>query len=220
MGTRLPSSVVLLFVLLCAFSVRAFAQDREEEPEAKTGTTHRLKVKPIMPKATGVVSVGYAAPPPGSKDYVPFLLAVSRLWALSQDDFRPGEVQPVYFPPLDDPTTIALQAPLPPGKDAESVVQELDQRLQTALKPKIEPQNKLQLVNSMWLLGTADVPDAMWARNPYGLAFSLGRRHQLKIDGKELRGAIQRVTDADMQRLATSVFAAEKRIAVIVELGE
>ena len=54
----------------------------------------------------------------------------------------------------------------------------------------------------------------------YGLAFGLGRRYQLGLDGNKLRAAIQRVTDADVQRLATTVFAPEKRITVIVEVEE
>jgi len=173
-----------------------------------------------MRKATGVVSVGYAAPLPGSRDYAPFLLVVSRLWTLSRGGFRPGRVQPVYYPVLDDPTTIALQAALPAGKDAESVLSQIDRRLQTALTTKLKPQDKLRASNSMAMLGTADVPDALWVRNLYGLAFSVGRRHQLKIDGKQLRTAIQRVTDADVRRVATGVFAATKRIAVIVDVGK
>ncbi len=189
-------------------------------PEAKTGTTHRIKVTPIMKEASGLVSVGYAAPPPGSKDYAPFLLVVSRLWALGQAGFGSGQVPPVYYPMLDDPTTIALQNALPAGKDAEPVLKQLDERLEAALTPKLKLQDKLRMLNSMAMLGTADVPDAMWTRNLYGLAFSVGRRHQLKIDGKQLRAAVQRVTDADMQRLATSVFSPLKRIAVIVEVAK
>ena len=188
------------------------------KPPAKTPAAHRIKVKPIMRKATGVVSVGYAAPRPGSDDYAPFLLVVCRLWALSRAQMRPGQVAPMYYPMLDDPTTIALQAALPGGKDAESVLEQLDQRLQAALTPKLTPLDKTRTVNAMTMLGTVDVPPAWWARNPYGLAFSVGRRHQMKIDGGKLRAAIQAATDADLRRLATSVFAPRKRISVIVEL--
>lgn len=191
-------------------------------PEAKTGETIRINVTPIMQEATGVVSIGYAAPLPGSKDYAPFLLVLSRLWArIEQDGFQPGQVQPLYFPPMDDPTTIVLQAALSPGQDAEPVLKQLDQRLQAALTPKLEPHEKLTAINTLaFLLGTVDLPDALLRHNLYGLAFGLGRRHQLGLDGNELRAAIQGVTDADVQRLATTVFAPEKRITVIVEVEE
>lgn len=187
------------------------------KPAATTGTTHRMEVKSSLPNATGVVSVGYAAPPPGSKDYAPFLVVVSRLTMLSQGGFRPGQVAPLYCPMLDDPTTVALQAPLADGNDAQAVLRRLEERLQTALTSKLASRDRLRAINSMsGLLGTADVPDATWAQNPYTLAFSVGRRHQLKIDGKRLRAAIQGVTDADMQRLAKGVLSEAKRVAVIV----
>ena len=190
-------------------------------PEVKAGATHRISVKPVMQDAPGVVCVGYAAPPPGSRDYAPFLLAVSRLWALSQGGFQPGQPQPVFYPPLDDPTTIALQAPLPPGTDAEPILAQLDQCLRSALAPKIEPKDRLLAVNSMMMpLGTGDVPDAMWVQNTYGLAFAAGRQYQMKMDGKKLRDAIERVTAADVQRLSKAVFAPTQRIAVIVEVAK
>ncbi|HUS47802.1 MAG TPA: pitrilysin family protein [Phycisphaerae bacterium] len=187
------------------------------KPQAVTGTTHPIEVKSPLPKATGLASVGYAAPPPGSKDYAPFLVVVSRLTILGQGGFRPGEVAPLYWPMLDDPTTVALQAPLADGNDAQAVLGRLAERLQTALTSKLTARDRLRAINSLsGLLGTADVPDATWARNPYTLAFSVGRRHQLKLDGAKLRAAIQGVTDADVQRLAKGVFSQAKRIAVIV----
>ena len=70
----------------------------------------------------------------------------------------------------------------------------------------------------MTLLGTVDMPEAMWAQNLYGLAYSVGRRHQMKIDGRQLRSAIQSLTDADMQRLSKNIFAPEKRVSIIVEV--
>ena len=52
------------------------------------------------------------------------------------------------------------------------------------------------------------------------LAFCIGHQHQLQIKGNELRAAIQAVTDADIQNLAKTIFASEKRATVIVELED
>ncbi len=165
---------------------------------------------------TDVAAIGSAAPPPGSKEYAPFLIVVSRLWASTQYLFQPGKVQPVYFTPLDDGTTLVLQTDLLSEEGIESALDRLDQRLNMALTPKLMPEDKQQTLNSMAMLGTVEMPDAMWMQNLYGLAFSTGRRYQLKLNGSELRDAIQRVTDADMQYLAASVFSPEKRDTVIV----
>ena len=125
---------------------------------------------------------------------------------------------PVYYTPLDDGTIIGLQTDLRADTDTKSILDQLDQRLHAALGPKLTPADKMRTLNSMALLGTVEVGDTMWLQNLYGLAFSVGRRYQLELDGKELRAAIQRVTDADMQHLATSIFAPERRETVIVEL--
>ena len=68
------------------------------------------------------------------------------------------------------------------------------------------------------LLATVDIPDMQWGENMYSLAFCIGCQHQLQIKGDELRAAIQAVTDADIQNLAKTIFAPEKRTTVIVEL--
>ena len=191
---------------------------KQPRSEAKTGTTQRVAVKPVMPNVTGVAAIGYAAPPHGSKEYAPFLIAVSRLWANTQNLFQPGKTPPVYYTPLDDGTMIGLQADLRADTDTKSVLEQLDQRLHAALTPKLTLEDKQRALNSMALLGTVEMQDAMWMQNLYGLAFSVGRRYQLELDGNELRAAIQRVTDADMQHLTTSIFAPEKRGTIIVEL--
>ena len=106
------------------------------KPQAKTGTVHRVSVKPVVPNATGVAAIGYAAPPPGSKDYVPFLIVYARLLRSLQAKFRAGNVQPIFYPPLDDTTTFVLQSELMPEGDADVVLKELAQRLQNALSPE------------------------------------------------------------------------------------
>ena len=186
--------------------------------EPKTGTTRHVTVKPVMSNVTGVAAIGYAAPPYRSKEYAPFLIVVSRLWANTQNFFQAGKIPPVYYTPLDDGTMIGLQTDLQADTDTKSILDQLDQRLHAALAPNVTPEDKLRTLNSMALLGTVEVGDAMWMQNLYGLAFSAGRRYQLELDSKELRAAIQHVTDADMQHLATTIFAPEKRETVVVEL--
>ena len=190
--------------------------EKPPKSAAKTGAIRYVTVKPENQNTTGVAALGYAAPRPGSKEYAPFLIVVSRLWAGAQASFQPGKTPPVYFTPMDDGTTLVLQTDLQADAGFESALNQLEQRLNTALTPKLTPADKQLTINSMAMLGTVDVPDAMWAQNLYGLAFSTGRRYQLKLNGGDLRDAIQRVTDVDMQHLAASVFSPEKRDTVIV----
>ena len=189
--------------------------------ETRTGTVTRVRVSPVAPHAAGVVAIGYAAPQPGSTLYAPFLVVVSRLWAEIRGRFEPGKPPPVYYQPVDDPTVIILSAEWSDATPADSVLNELDERFQSALTAKVTRGDRLRTVNSMaMLLGTVDVPTTGWRQNVYGLAFSTARHLQLGIDGTALRKAIEKTTDADMRRLATGVFAPSKRVAVVIEPAE
>ena len=99
------------------------------------------------------------------------------------------------------------------------MLNELDQHLHTALTSKLTPQDKQQTINTIARsLGKVDVPSFMWRESLYGYAFIVGRQYQLQIDTNELGAAIQDVTNTDLQLLATSIFAPERRITVIIEL--
>ena len=190
------------------------------ERETRTGTVARVMVSPVTPHAAGVVAIGYAAPQPGSELYAPFLVVVSRLWAEIGGRLQPGKPPPVYYPPLDDSTVIILSAEWSDTTPADSVLDKLDDRLQSALTAKVTRRDRRRTANSMATLGTVDVPNTAWRQNVYGLAFSTARRLQLGIDGVALRKAIEKTTDADMRRLGTSVFAPSKRVAVVIEPEE
>lgn len=183
-------------------------------PTAKTGSVHTVTVKPLVKDATGIATIGYTPPTIGSKEYAPFLVVVSRLWSSLQRPLQMGKVQPIYYQPLMDSTTIALQAELSNKKDVETVLSELNQHLHTALTSKLTPQDKQQTINTIGnLFGKLE-----WIFDLYSFAFILGRQYQLQIDINELNAAIQSVTDADLQLLSTSIFAPEKRATIVIEL--
>jgi len=53
-------------------------------------------------------------------------------------------------------------------------------------------------------------------QNPYGVAFSLGRRIQLGIEPARLAKALGAVTEKDLRRVADEVFAAQRHAAAFV----
>ncbi len=183
-------------------------------PAAKTGGAHRITVKPMVKDATRIAAIGYTPPTIGNEEYAPFLIVVSRLWSSRQRTFQMGKVQPVYYIPLMDPTTFALQAELSDEEDSKTVLSELNQHLHTALTSKLTPQDKQQTLNIFSSL----FDKLEWILDLQSFAFTVGRQYQLQIDNQALIDAVQRVTDADIQLLAASVFAPEKRVTVIIEL--
>ena len=58
--------------------------------------------------------------------------------------------------------------------------------------------------------------DTVLVNNPYGVAFSLGRRDQLNVSSAELKRAWDAVTDDQLRRAAREVFAPEHRAAVFI----
>lgn len=182
-------------------------------PTAKTGGVHTVVVKPLVKDATRIAAIGYTPPMIGSKEYAPFLVVVSRLWSNLHRPFQMSKVQPIYYQPLADSTTIALQAELSDEKNAETVLRELNQHFHTALTSKLTPQDKQQTIITM-----ARLLDKQWIFDLYAFAFIVARQYQLQINTNELGAAIQNVTDADLQLLSTSIFAPEKRATVVIEL--
>lgn len=194
-------------------------------PHAKlkpdTSIVHRFNVRPVVPNATGTAAIGYAAPLPGSKEYAPFLILHARLASKLQSRFQMGKLQPIIYLPLDDTSTIVLQTELRVDDDIETVLKGLDDNLQEALTTELTSKDKQQTHNYLGrLLNTVEIPDGFWIQNLYGLAFSIGRRHQLKINGKTLRNEIEAITDTDLQKMAETIFSQEKRTTVIIEVNE
>ena len=190
-------------------------------PPPKTGDRHRITVKPLVKDAAPLAAIGYAPPALGSPYYPAFLIVVSRLFAQLQPAFQMPKVLPVYYAPLADPTTIAVQAEHSDETGIEATLHQLDQHLHKALTAKITSQDRQQVLNTLArVLGKVDVPSFMWHENLYGFAFIVARQYQLQVDTKTLTAALAGVTDADLQRVATRIFAPEKRITVVIELED
>jgi zinc protease len=190
---------------------------------AKTGPPHRIQLQPITPGAKPSTALGYVVPWPGTSDYPAFLVLLARLYtdALSQQGDTPASAAsfPIYFAPFDDGTVLILQSPVEDPAQPEAVIARLQERLKVALERPVQPEDAAR-VQQMFgpFLGTFEIPDAMWAKNPHGLGFSLARRYQLGLAPDSLKQAIEAVTDEDLKHLGQTVFDANRRVAVVAEL--
>ena len=171
-----------------------------------------------MPDAESTACLAYAAPPPGSDLYAPFLVLVSRLWAGASklgDDGPTGS--PVYFTPLDDGAVVAVSTTAKPGENAAGAFKRLESFVAETIEPKLGPFERMTARQQFgFLLGLVELPDNILANNPYGVAFSLGRRDQLDMSSAELRRAWDAVTDDQLRRVAREVFAPERHAGAFV----
>ena len=68
------------------------------------------------------------------------------------------------------------------------------------------------------ILGLDDLPDALLGQNPYGVAFSLARREQLRLDPAKLNRALDALTDDDLRRAAAEIFAPSRHAGAVISI--
>ncbi len=152
--------------------------------------------------------LAYRAPAPDSEFYPAFLVLVARLWLLGGPFGGVGATgSPVYFTPIDDGSVVAISGALRAGEPPAKTLGQIEQRLARILGPKLAPFELNRTKQQFGMpFGLADLPDALLARNPYGLAFALARRDQLGLDPVRINRALDRLTDQDLKRAAAAIF--------------
>lgn len=192
---------------------------REKPGKAKAGEVREVRVKPLQLGAGPQSSLAYAAPAPDSELYAPFLILAARLQA--NQVAAAARPQPVLrFMPLDDSAAVYVTSDLGKEETGEQALARLDQFVAGGSEAK-RFDNDVARVKQWFgfLLGLSEAPDAALANNPYGVAFSLGRRHQLGIDPAKLTNALEAVTEDDLRR-AAALFAKERRGAAVIQVAE
>jgi zinc protease len=192
-----------------------------EPGKPKFGTVKEVTVQSIVPQSRPQACLAYAAPAPGSDLYAPFLVLVSRLFASAEKQAGGPENFPVHFAMLDDPGVLSVNFPARRGESAEKARQRLEGFVKAAVEPKLGRDEQDSVLETFgFFLGVADVPDRMLAQNPYGVAFSLGRRHQLGIDSDKLKKSLTAVTDEDLRRAAKAIFAPDRQAGAFLSIKE
>jgi zinc protease len=194
------------------------APDPRAPGKPKFGTSVSLNVESLEPDSLPEVCLAYAAPQPGSELYAPYLVLASRFATAAEKlgVAQPGRF-PVYFPMLDNPAVLAVSTAAKAGESKEDAIARLERFVAETIAPELRAgeigNTRLQFA---LLLGTTDLPDKTLAVNPYGVAFSLGRREQLRLDYQVLNRALDRVTDADLRRVAKLVFGNDRHTGAYI----
>jgi zinc protease len=185
----------------------------------KAGIVRKLPVRSLPPQAEPAACIAFAAPAPGSELYAPFLVLVARLWAASARPVRGGEARhpSVYFPVLEDPAVIGVSAKLNPGETGPRAIARLESFVADTITPQFRDDERATARQMFALfLGTAEIPDFALAQNPYGVALAIARREQLRLDTPKLNRAIDALTERDVRRAASEIFAPVRHAAALV----
>jgi zinc protease len=183
----------------------------------KFSQVREVTVKSRLAAGAPEVCLAYPAPAPGSDLYAPFLVLVARMQA------RAGELEagrgrfPVTYRPLDDPSAVYVAAPARKGEKAKDAVARLTAFVAKTAAEKFTPAEATRAVNTFGpLLDFGDLAELFAQNNPYGEAFSLGRRQQQGLDAGQLEKALRAVTAEDVRRAARELFAEGRWAAAVV----
>jgi zinc protease len=188
-----------------------------EAGKPKWGVIEEVTVEALPGLTDSEICLAYAAPAPTSELYAPFLVLMGRLWTgAAKLENNPGRM-PIRFAPLDDPEVVHVGAAVRKGETAKQAEQRLTAFVADAIKPKLEPTEiNLLKLQFGFFLGFADQPDSLVAGNPYGVAFSLGRRHQLGMHSDRLKKALEQITEKELRQGAQQVFDLEGHASAVV----
>jgi zinc protease len=117
---------------------------------------------------------------------------------------------------MDDPSTLSVGVRPRAGETEEVALGRAEAFVAGTVGPAAQGEDAAGALNAFgFLMGLSDLPDAALAQNPYGVAFSRGRRHQLGLDPSRLRESILNVKDDDLRR-ARELFSPARRAAGLV----
>jgi zinc protease len=190
-----------------------------EPGSLNAGALRELAVNFLQPQAGPVACLAYAAPEPGSENHAPFLVLVARFWAASPQPGSAGGIgrPSVYFPLLEDPAVLGVSAMANPGESAPQAVARLESFVAETIAPQLRDDERASARQTFALfLGTAEIPDFALAQNPYGAALSLARREQLGVDPLRLNRAFDALTERDVRRAASEIFAPDRHAGAFV----
>lgn len=183
----------------------------------KWGQLKEVSIVSLIPESPTEIAISFQPPLPTSPDYPAFLVLARRL-QIRQSKLQAGAGRfPVHFAMLDDPHTLTLSVPARPGETGKETLRRLQSFVEESHQAPLVPRETLAVQMHFGSFLGLKEPDAFeLAANPYGVAFSLGRRRQLGLDGTKLRQGLEAVTDADLRRVARSVFGTDRFTGAIL----
>ena len=112
---------------------------------------------------------------------------------------------------------LGVSAMANPGESAPQAVARLESFVAETIAPQLRDDERASARQTFALfLGTAEIPDFALAQNPYGAALSLARREQLGVDPLKLNRAFDALTERDVRRAASEIFAPDRHAGAFV----
>jgi len=205
---------------------KLFSNIQTGEPvPAKTVTPlpghKKLQIKditPSFPNAQSCVALSYRAPSPADRLHPAYLVLVHRLQVNSQAlEFSPNTLL-VFYAALDRPEVISLVLPVENQENPEAALDRLEKYVDEIRIRKIDNEEIIaSRRNFNFIFCRETYPNSVLAGDSYGVAFAIGRKKQLGINGDTLMQQIDAVTQEELSA-AGEYFALEKSAAAIIKI--
>lgn len=176
------------------------------------------EITPSFPQAGPYVALSYLAPAPSDRLFLAYLVIVHRLQA-NTGKLKPSpDIFPVIYAPFDRPEVISLNLPVVDRETPEAVLARLRSYVNEMRTAKLDGE-ELKAARQFFNFSFCreSYPDGVLMRDPYGIAFTMGRKKQLGINGDSIMQRITAVTQEELGA-AGEYFAPEKSAAVIVKI--
>jgi zinc protease len=161
------------------------------------------EVTPLFKNSEPHVALSFRAPEPRDPSFPAFLVMVRRLQVnVEKLNLGPYTFQVIYAP-LDRPEALSLVLPVKGPAAPMEVLKQIEKYVaEMRAKPLdgAEPKAARDYFNFAYRRET--YPLEALARDPYGVAFSLGRTRQMGIDGEALMKKVEGTTPDEFARAA------------------
>ncbi len=181
-------------------------------------TLQIAEITPSFPQAGPQVALSYRAPSPTDRLFPAYLVIVHRLQSNAGKLKPPQNTFPVFYSPFDRPEVISLNLPALGQETPEAVLARLKSYVDEMRTVKLDKE-ELRAARQYFNFGfyRENCPDGILARDPYGVAFTIGRKKQLGINGDTILQQITTVTQEELME-AGEYFAPENSAAVVVKI--
>ena len=191
-----------------------------EKGEAPTGRAPgEASQQPIEEagRRGGWLARAWRAPECDSEEYAPFVVLARRLMAHAMRRGTTGLEPFPQYAPLDAPEVLSIAKRIVPGESSAEAAAAIDAWVQEIADEPLGRREGIATARDFaWLLGTAPLPHAHLARDPYGPAFGIARRAQLGMDGSALARRLAAVDQAAFEAMFERVFGAGTGAAAAV----
>lgn len=187
------------------------------EPASAGGRLDDVSIPASILGGESTACIAFAAPPPTSPDYMPFLVVAARL--IKAPSARTTNSPTTVFNPLDDPGVLYVRAPVAEDQKTEAAIKSLHAWVAEAVGRPGRPSD-VPLTASLYglTLGIDSSQEFSLVKYPPPMALRLAAGNVLGVDASSITKALERMRGPEIAEAAVRLFDPLKAGAAVVRV--